>query len=111
MKPLRELFCEDGEWRARERAAAFELSRRLKWACIRTRMSFGRGEYCMTLRSGSMHIEVPGEPRVESIVDRESFFRYLGDARVPARTEEMARKKIELTGKTSEEWAPARGLP
>ena len=62
----------------------------------------------MTLRGGSMHIEVPGEPRVESIVDRESFFRYLGDARVPARAQEMARKKIELTGKTSEEWAPAR---
>lgn len=94
VQPLRELFGEDGEWGARERAAAFELSRRLKWSCIRTRVSLGRGEYRMTLSGGSMHIEVPGEPRVESIVDHESFYKFLGDTRVPSRAEAAARKKL-----------------
>ena len=94
IRPLRELFGEEGEWRARERSAALKLSRALKWDCIQTRVSFSRGEYHFTVRGGSVHIDLQGEPRIDSRIDCDRFFKYLADTRLALQTESKIRASL-----------------
>lgn len=94
IRPLRELLRENGGWRTRERSAALELSRACKWNCIKTRVSFAKGEYRLTVSGGSVHVDLPGEPRIASEIDRDRFFSYLANSRLNSRTEAKVRKLL-----------------
>ena len=94
VRPLCELLGGSNAWRSRERAAALELSRALKWDCIRTRVRLPKGEYRLTARGGSVQIDVTGEPRITSRIDRGQFFDYLGNTRLDSRTEARIRKLL-----------------
>ena len=91
---LRELFGEADSWSARERSAALKLSRALKWECIQTRVSFSQGEYHLTVSGGSVHIDLQGEPRIDSHIDCDRFFKHLADTRLAPRIEEQIRKNL-----------------
>ncbi len=94
VRPLRELLGGSNGWRTRERFAAHELSRACKWDCVSTRVSFAKGEYRMTVSGGSVHIDLPGEPRISPKIDRDLFFEYLANGRVDSRTEAKVRKLL-----------------
>lgn len=94
IRPLRELLRENSGWRTRERAAALELSRACKWDCVKTRVSFAKGEYRLTVSGGSVHVDLPGEPRIASEIDRARFFNYLANSRLNSRTEAKVRELL-----------------
>ena len=94
VRPLRELLVGSDGWRTRERFAALELSRACKWDCVSTRVSFAKGEYRMTVSGGSVHIDLPGEPRISPKIDRDLFFEYLANRRVDSRAEAKVRKLL-----------------
>ncbi len=92
--PLRELLGDRQTWRRREQAAAAHLARRLKWDCIRTRVSLPRGRYELAVEGGSAHIDFRGEPRVDSQVDRRELLRHLARARIDPKLEGEVRRKL-----------------
>ena len=92
--PLRELLGDASSWRAGERSAALNLARARKWDCVRTRISLGPGQYRLTVKGGSMHIEVEGEPRIAPEVDGARFFELLASARLDPGTEAKIRKQL-----------------
>ena len=94
VRSLRELFGESDSWSNRERFAALELSRACKWDCVSTRVSFAKGEYRMTVSGGSVHIDLPGEPRISPKIDRDLFFEYLANGRLNPRPEAKVRKLL-----------------
>ena len=94
VRPLRELFGQSDSWGTRERFAALELSRACKWDCVSTRVSFAKGEYRLTVSGGSVHIDLPGEPRIAPKIDRDLFFEYLANGRVNPRAEAKVRKLL-----------------
>lgn len=94
VRPLRELFGQSDGWGTRERFAALELSRACKWDCVSTRVSFAKGEYRLTVSGGSVHIDLPGEPRIAPKIDRDLFFEYLANGPVNSRAEAKARKLL-----------------
>ncbi len=94
IRPLRELFGEDRDWGARERAAALELSRAHKWDCIRTRVTLAKGEHSLVVHGGRVHIDVVGEPSVVVTIDRDRFYDHLASGRLAARAEARARKLL-----------------
>ncbi len=93
-RPLRELFGDGRAWGAKHNAAAAELARALKWDCVRTRIRFAQGEYKLTVQGGSVYIDLPGEPGLDTRVDPERFFRCLAETRVGAGVEEKVRKTL-----------------
>ena len=93
VRPLREHFGDGSAWSKPEESAALELARRLKWDCIRTRISLGQGEYALSIRGGALHIDLPGEPKYASEIDRERFFSLLGEARLDPETDAKVRGK------------------
>ena len=93
VRPLRERFGDGSAWSGREESAALELARRLKWDCVRTRISLGQGEYTLSVRGGELHIDLPGEPRYAPEIDRERFFSLLGEARLDPETDAKVRGK------------------
>ena len=92
--PLRERFGDGSALRPDARAAALELARLREWDCIFTRISLGAGEYTLTVKGGSLHIELPGEPRISPDIDSERFFDYLASARLDSGTEAKVRAKL-----------------
>ena len=92
--PLRERFGDGSAWRPDARAAALELARLREWDCVFTRISLGAGEYTLTVKGGSLHIELPGEPRISPDIDSERFFDYLASARLDSGTEAKVRAKL-----------------
>ena len=94
VRPLRELLGGSDGWRTRERFAALELSRACKWDCVSTRVSFAKGEYRLTVSGGSVHIDLPGEPRIAPKIDGDLFFEYLANRRVDSRVEAKVRKLL-----------------
>ena len=94
VRPLRELLDESGVWHARQRTAAVELSRAGKWDCITTRVSIAQGEYRLSVSGGSVHIDLPGEPRIVSEIDRDRFFEYLANGRPDSRAEAKVRNLL-----------------
>ena len=94
VRPLRELFGQSDSWGTRKRFAALELSRACKWDCVSTRVSFAKGEYRLTVSGGSVHIDLPGEPRIAPKIDRDLFFEYLANGRVNSRVEAKVRKLL-----------------
>ena len=94
VRPLRERFGDGSAWSRPEESAALELARRLKWDCVRTRISLGQGEYTLSIRGGALHIDVPGEPTYASEIDRERFFAHLEGARLDSKTEARVRGKL-----------------
>ena len=93
-RPLRELFGDGRAWSAKQNAAAAELAQALKWDCVRTRIKLAQGEYKLTVQGGSVYIDLPGEPGLDTRVDPERFFRCLAETRVGARVEEKVRKTL-----------------
>ena len=98
VRPLRELFGDGSAWRAREARAALELARANAWDCVRTRISLGRGAYTLTVEGGAVHIELPGEPRIEPKVDPLRFFRFLAAARTSHEMESRVRRILRAGG-------------
>ena len=94
VRPLRELFADGSAWRADARAAALELARSEKWDCVFTRVRLAAGEYTLTVKGGSMSIDLPGEPRISPEIDRARFFALLAGARLDGRAEEKVRAKL-----------------
>ena len=92
--PLRERLGDGSAWRPDARAAALELARLQEWDCVFTRISLGAGEYVLSVKSGSLHIELPGEPRISPNIDSERFFDYLASARLDSGTEAKVRAKL-----------------
>ena len=94
VRPLRELFGDGSAWGAKESAAALELSRMQKWDCIHTRISLGRGEYRLRVQGGSVHIELPGDPKIVPEIDRTRFFDHLAKMRMDAKVEKKVRGRL-----------------
>ena len=95
IRPLRELFGAHAPWRSRENDVAGEIARTQKWDCVRTRVSLGRGSYRLTVEGGSVHIDLSGEARVTTTVDRARFLEHLAEARPTPRAEAKARKALD----------------
>lgn len=93
-RPLRELFGDGRAWSAKQNAAAAELAQALKWDCVRTRIKLAQGEYKLTVQGGSVYIDLPGEPGLDTRVDPERFFRCLAETHVGARVEEKVRRTL-----------------
>ena len=87
IRTLREVFVQNPR-------AALDLARRKKWDCIDTRVSLGRGEYRLVLAGGSAHIEMAGEPKVDSHVDLTKFLRHLGESRLDPKSELKVRTSL-----------------
>ena len=94
VRPLRERFGDGSAWSGSEESAALELARLQKWDCTHTRISLGSGEYTLTIRGGSLHIDLPGEPRYSPRIDAERFFDLLAAARLDPKTEAKVRAKF-----------------
>ena len=94
VQPLRELFGDGSAWQAAEKSAALILARLQKWDCVHTRIVLGPGKYTLTVRGGSTHIELPGEPRVSPHIDPERFFDLLTRSRLDHVTEDKVRKTL-----------------
>ncbi len=92
--PLREQFGDGSAWSASEKAAALELARLQKWDCIHTRISLRPGKYSLTVKGGSAHIDLPGEPKYSTRIDAERFFDLLAAARLDPKTEAKVRAKL-----------------
>ena len=74
--------------------AALDLARRRKWDCIHTRISLGRGEYQLVVAGGSAHVDMAGEPKVDSRVDLARFLRYLAASRLDPKAESKVRGNL-----------------
>ena len=94
VQPLRELFVGPETWEAKRERAALRLARGMKWRCVRTRVSLGKGTYEFRVEGGSAHIDFEGEPRIAAKVDRERFLAYLARDRVDPRVEAAVRKEL-----------------
>ena len=94
VRPLRELFGDGSAWRTGERAGALELARARKWDCVHTRINLGPGEYRLTVKGGSTHIDLPGEPGITPEVNRARFFDLLAGARLDPGAEAKVRKQL-----------------
>ena len=94
VRPLRERFGDGSAWSESEESAALDLARLQKWDCTHTRISLGSGEYTLTIRGGSLHIDLPGEPRYSPRIDAERFFDLLAAARLDPKTEAKVRAKF-----------------
>ena len=93
-RPLRELLLPgESGWNARQRAAALELSKRMKWVCIRTTVSLGKGEYRVRVDGQGVHIDLDRDvDAVRAEVVTESFLQRLGEQIMSRRDEEDIRK-------------------
>lgn len=94
VQPLRELFAGPETWEAKRERAAERLAWDMKWSCVRTRVSLGKGTYEFRIEGGSAHIDFDGEPKVVTQVDRARFFEYLARDRVAPRVEEAVRNEL-----------------
>ena len=94
VRPLRELLGNGSAWRAGQKPAALDLARTQKWDCVHTRISLGQGEYRLTVKGGSTHIELPGEPKISPEIDLGRFFEFLAMARLDHKTEAKIREKL-----------------
>ena len=91
VRPLRELFGGSEAWDAKREKAAVRLARSMKWDCIRTTVSLGRGSYRFRIEGGSAHIDFEGEPRFVTRVDRDRFFESMAGERIDSRLERAVR--------------------
>ena len=74
--------------------AALDLARWQKWDCIHSRISLGRGEYRLVVEGGSAHVDLAGEPKVDSRVDLAKFLQYLGRSRLDPKAELKVRRSL-----------------
>ena len=93
-RPLREFFGDGSGWRGLENSAALELARTMRWGCIDTRISLGRGEYRLFVKGGSAHIEMPGEPKIVPRIDVVKFFDHLRKSHLDPKVEAKVRKSF-----------------
>ena len=93
-RPLRELFIDGSDWRSSGKSAALGLARTQKWDCVDTRISLGRGEYRLSVRGGSAHIDMAGEPKISPQVDIVKFSNHLRKSRLDPRVEAKVRKSL-----------------
>lgn len=94
VRPLREVFGDGSAWKSAEKSAALALARLQKWNCVHTRINLGPGEYKLTVRGGSTHIELPGEPRISPEIDTGRFFDLLARTRLDHVSEAEIRKSL-----------------
>ncbi len=95
VRPLRERLGDGSAWRSAETTAARELARMHKWDCVKTRIRLGAGDYTLTVKGGSVQIELPGEPRISPEIDRDRFFDFLANARLDSGTEAKVRARLK----------------
>lgn len=74
--------------------AALDLARRRKWDCINTRISLGRGEYQLVVAGGSAHVDMAGEPKVDSRLDLAKFLGCLAKSRLDSEAESKVRASL-----------------
>lgn len=94
VRPLRELFGDSAQWDVKTEKAAVRLARGLKWNCIRTTVSLGRGRYQFRIEGGSAHIDFEGEPKVITRVDRDRFLEALAGERIDSRVDQAVRRDL-----------------
>ena len=94
IRPLREMFEDPGNWKARERSAALTLARAQKWDCVSTNIRLGSGEYKLIVKGSTLSIRVPGEPTIAPEIDPDHFFELLSTARLDASLEAKIRKQF-----------------
>lgn len=95
VRPLREIFGGPGSWGPAEEEAALRLANELKWKdCYRTTVSLGRGSYQLRIESGSVFIDCADRPRVDTHLDRDSFFAHLSRSRIDANLEAEIRARL-----------------
>ena len=93
--PLRELFGDGANWRARESATALELARLHQWDCVHTRITLTPGEYKLSVKGGSTYLEIPGMPKITPEVDRDRFLSLLANVRLDGATEAKVRRTLQ----------------
>jgi hypothetical protein len=98
-QPLRELLTPGPKgWTKNQTEAALCLAREMKWPCISTRIRIGKGEYAFTVESGGMNIYFPGEIKTVDVdVDKEIFFKMMGDRRFIDKKAETKSRKLLLS--------------
>ena len=103
--PLRALFLPGAKgWIARQRKAALELARALKWDCIYTKISLGAGDYTFNIDRGVMHIHLPGEAKAVLVdVQRDTFFDLMAKAEIPGKLEQKVRNILKARGTSDED--------
>lgn len=94
IRPLREMFEDPGNWKAREKSAALTLAKEQKWDCVSTNIRLGSGEYKLIVRGSTLSIRVPGEPTIAPEIDPDHFFELLSTARLDAGLEAKIRKQF-----------------
>ena len=94
VRPLRELFGDGHTWGSKENAAAIELAQALNWDCVRTRIILAQGEYKLSVHGSSVHMELPGPPRLDTRVAPDRFFQRLAETRVETKVEQKVRKTL-----------------
>ena len=88
------MFGDGSAWKSAEKSAALALARSQKWNCVHTRINLGPGEYKLTVKGGSTHIELPGEPRISPEIDTGRFFDLLARTRLDHVSEAEIRKSV-----------------
>jgi len=89
-RPLRELLATETDiWTKKQIEAALYLARAMKWPCIRTQVRIGKGDYRLSIDTGGISIDFPGEVKAVDVqIEREAFFKMMG-------TKPFIEKKIE----------------
>jgi hypothetical protein len=94
-KSLRELLREQ-PWRADQSKAALLLATKCGWACIRTRVSLGKGEYRLEVDGRGVHLIFEGEPKgVRTEADYDSVLNNLTSASIPEAVEASVRALLK----------------
>ena len=93
-KPPVEWFL--GKWSAGQRSAALELTRRLQWDCVETRVKLGHGAYRLKVTRGGIEIVFQGEAKsVDAEVNRDRFLKLLaGEAIIDPKIEKRLVEKL-----------------
>ena len=95
VRPLREIFGDPSSWGRAEEEAALRLANELKWKdCYRTTVTLDRGSYQLRIEGGSVYIDCPNRPRVDTRLDRDRFFAHLAQSRIDATLEAKIRARL-----------------
>jgi hypothetical protein len=94
--PLREVLMPGARaWSAKQKHAALTLARELKWECIHTKISLGKGEYKLLVDGGGTHILIEGDVKaVTAEIDPKVLLQKLAETRIPEKLEKTIRSLL-----------------
>lgn len=97
-RPLRELFIPGAKgWTSKQKDAALNLARAMKWDCISTKISLGKGDYKLKVDGAGVHIFLQGEVKaVNTDIDPQTFLSLLSKTRmINQKTDKKIREDLK----------------